>query len=489
MADILLRRDSKLAATYIPNTFIDEYMTHADGEFVKIYLYLLRCMNNPGCTFSISDIADKFDHTEKDVIRALRYWEKMHLLCLEFDSQDYRLRVFRQVCKRSLLDGLDDNEVAALAVKLSQKPLTDWMQTDFSHIEGLKAKESAQLLAHFDRCGHLLPSMKSQLDVLLALRSLDSLSKFGSIDELKVNLVQTDPNWPRLAKKMELTEEFQEHHMAGIIQFLCHDGANIAMIYMGCLDNNHKAAYMRVIKAELMGRFHELKYHKDDLKRELAIQLPEHAVESWVKNLQSTDNGLFVGEYDDFFSTMLAGVTPRRTCLSYKDGAYRDCLLAGFDSNKKLLYAEYGGKTLGRAYLRFTKARLGDNQHEDSMALTFVDIENPDDPSESASDTEQPVLFLERPYISRADPERAAAVIRAFLRIAAQKADEMGVMLVASGEYAQAATDRFVRTWLSLYISKSKAGRQYLDSLNGQATASDEGSYVSNSFLVEWEIG
>ncbi len=87
MADILLRRDSKLAATYIPNTFIDEYMTHADGEFVKIYLYLLRCMNNPGCTFSISDIADKFDHTEKDVIRALRYWEKMHLLCLEFDSQ------------------------------------------------------------------------------------------------------------------------------------------------------------------------------------------------------------------------------------------------------------------------------------------------------------------------------------------------------------------------------------------------------------------
>lgn len=87
MADILLRRDSKLAATYVPNTFIDEYMTHADGEFVKIYLYLLRCMNNPGCTFSISDIADKFDHTEKDVIRALRYWEKMQLLCLEFDKQ------------------------------------------------------------------------------------------------------------------------------------------------------------------------------------------------------------------------------------------------------------------------------------------------------------------------------------------------------------------------------------------------------------------
>lgn len=87
MADILLKRDSTLAATYVPNIFIDEYMTHADGEFVKIYLYLLRCMNNPDTMFSISDIADKFDHTEKDVTRALKYWEKMRLLRLEFNDQ------------------------------------------------------------------------------------------------------------------------------------------------------------------------------------------------------------------------------------------------------------------------------------------------------------------------------------------------------------------------------------------------------------------
>lgn len=88
MADILLKRDSNLAATYVPNTFIDEYMTHADGEFVKIYLYLLRCMDNPDTACSISDIADKFDHTEKDVKRALKYWEKMQLLRLEFNSEE-----------------------------------------------------------------------------------------------------------------------------------------------------------------------------------------------------------------------------------------------------------------------------------------------------------------------------------------------------------------------------------------------------------------
>ena len=89
MAEILLKRDSRTAATYVPNTFIDDYMTHADGEFVKIYLYLLRCMNSSlETTCSISDIADKFDHTEKDVTRALKYWEKMQLLCLKFNKEE-----------------------------------------------------------------------------------------------------------------------------------------------------------------------------------------------------------------------------------------------------------------------------------------------------------------------------------------------------------------------------------------------------------------
>ncbi len=411
------------------------------------------------------------------------YWNFYH--ALTSDSQDYRLLVFRQVCKRALLDGLDDNEVAALAVKLIQKPLADWMRAEFSHIDGIQAKEGVRLLAHWDQCRHLLPSMKTQLDVLIALRSLDSLTGFGSIEELKADLTRTDPNWGHLAEKMELSEEFQNQNKDNILLFLCRDGANIAMKYMDCLNNEHKAAYMRVIKAELMGRFRELKYHKGDLSRELAIQLPEPSIEIWKNNTQTSHANFQIEERDDFFSTMLAGVVPQRTCLSYVDGAYRDCLLAGFDSNKKLLYAGSGGNTLGRAYLRLTKAHTGGNAHGGSTALTFVDVENPSDSSLPASNPEQPVLFLERPYISHAAPRQTADIIRALLHTAEQKAEKMGVMLVASDHYAKAATDGFVRTRLSLYISKSKAGRQYLDSLNGQATASDEGSYVANSFLAK----
>jgi DnaD/phage-associated family protein len=86
MAEIALHSDKPNASTSVSNIFIDEYMSDANGEFVKIYLYLLRLMSTPGTTFSLSSIADKFEHTEKDVRRALCYWEKMHLLRLEYDS-------------------------------------------------------------------------------------------------------------------------------------------------------------------------------------------------------------------------------------------------------------------------------------------------------------------------------------------------------------------------------------------------------------------
>lgn len=87
MEEITLYKDNGYSTTAISNRFIDEYMTSANGEFVKIYLYLLRCMNSPDCSFSISKAADKFNHTEKDIQRALKYWEKMNLLQLEY-AQD-----------------------------------------------------------------------------------------------------------------------------------------------------------------------------------------------------------------------------------------------------------------------------------------------------------------------------------------------------------------------------------------------------------------
>ena len=71
--------------TPVPTEFLDTYMPHANGEFVKVYLRLLRLAAS-GQTSALSDVADTLSCTEKDVARALRYWEKAGLLKLQSDA-------------------------------------------------------------------------------------------------------------------------------------------------------------------------------------------------------------------------------------------------------------------------------------------------------------------------------------------------------------------------------------------------------------------
>lgn len=85
MARLTIYKDNYIDSTTVSNRFIDEYMKDANDAQLKVYLYLLR-MLNAGQATSVSDIADKFNHTEKDVIRALKYWEKNKLLMLEYDT-------------------------------------------------------------------------------------------------------------------------------------------------------------------------------------------------------------------------------------------------------------------------------------------------------------------------------------------------------------------------------------------------------------------
>lgn len=68
--------------TQIPNTFITTYMPMANGNYVKLYLYLqMLCQHmgkNPVIT--VDELADKMECTENDIFRALRYWKKQGLL-------------------------------------------------------------------------------------------------------------------------------------------------------------------------------------------------------------------------------------------------------------------------------------------------------------------------------------------------------------------------------------------------------------------------
>lgn len=69
--------------TGVSNLFLDHYMPKANGEYVKVYLYLLRALSTPSIALSVTTLADALDHTEGDILRALKYWEKQGILKLE----------------------------------------------------------------------------------------------------------------------------------------------------------------------------------------------------------------------------------------------------------------------------------------------------------------------------------------------------------------------------------------------------------------------
>lgn len=69
--------------TLVSNIFIDEYMPAANGSYVKVYLYLLRCITSGQASLTLPFLADKLDNTENDILRALKYWEKQSLITME----------------------------------------------------------------------------------------------------------------------------------------------------------------------------------------------------------------------------------------------------------------------------------------------------------------------------------------------------------------------------------------------------------------------
>ena len=86
MKTLTLKNKFQTNATLLPNDFIDNYMIDANGEFVKVYLFLLRHLDDPCSSLTLTTIADCLNNTEADILRAFRYWEKKGLLRTERDT-------------------------------------------------------------------------------------------------------------------------------------------------------------------------------------------------------------------------------------------------------------------------------------------------------------------------------------------------------------------------------------------------------------------
>lgn len=93
MEKIVLEKSPLADVTLISNLFLDKYMPRANGEYVKVYLYILRCSTMSDAILSVDSIASSLELTEADVTRALKYWDQTGILGIEFNNRGALSRI------------------------------------------------------------------------------------------------------------------------------------------------------------------------------------------------------------------------------------------------------------------------------------------------------------------------------------------------------------------------------------------------------------
>lgn len=123
MTAINISSDIATSFTTVSDIFIDQYMPKANGEFVKVYLYLLRATGSGAGIATISEIADHFSNTEADIIRALNYWASEGILQLQSGADGQIMGI--NLCSLSVsgMQAAQSNIQSAVAYNAAQNIL------------------------------------------------------------------------------------------------------------------------------------------------------------------------------------------------------------------------------------------------------------------------------------------------------------------------------------------------------------------------------
>ena len=412
--------------------------------------------------------------TAKEAV--IRLYEQLTCKC------DERLLVLRELIKRECVPySFWKGQIEPLAAALSQKPLSRWIREDFWNIPDLSYGTALWLLVYREQLKGMEKEITMEQQALYLLKDLALVKECDSLSELKEKLILGDVSWRLLKEKLSFSEEFVQNNAARIGNFLFVGGAEIMETFLERQPSKIEEI-RRLVTAELLGKFDELKYPSGDLMREIDFEVSEEAEKEWKKDRTFTRGNLVLKEETGLLPVMQIGEIPSYSCLSYRSGLNSDCLLSCFDSNKKFFFIRKNGQVVFRAMIRLTKGSyVGDRMRK---KIQFADLSGAGKPKEEEG--EELVLFLERYYEKNlTNEEMDQAVYLAFVA-AKEKAKKLGARLVLSCYYQDdVKTKEYIKSNYYLYISKSKNGSQYLDSLYGEASVSDSGDYSSNIFLLE----
>lgn len=144
MTAINISSDIATSFTTVSDIFIDQYMPKANGEFVKVYLYLLRATGSGAGIATISEIADHFSNTEADIIRALNYWASEGILQVQTGADGQIIGI--NLCSLSVsgMQATQSNIQSAVADNAAQNNLQNISTADIrmqdSVVEKLKSQ-------------------------------------------------------------------------------------------------------------------------------------------------------------------------------------------------------------------------------------------------------------------------------------------------------------------------------------------------------------
>ena len=209
MTKLTLRNCAQDNITVLENEFIDHYMLKANGEYVKVYLLVLRHLGEASGKLSISEMADVLEYTEKDVLRALKYWKKQGILDYseaysESSHEDSRDSIpkeapspQRETMRRPSRDDKDFKELLFVAEQYLGKTLSatdvDTITYFFDSLE-MSADLIEYLIEYCVENGH-----KSMHYIRAVALSWDS-QNIRTVEEAKANTVQYHKNYYSVLK-------------------------------------------------------------------------------------------------------------------------------------------------------------------------------------------------------------------------------------------------------------------------------------------------
>lgn len=187
MTAINISSDIATSFTTVSDIFIDQYMPKANGEFVKVYLYLLRATGSGAGIATISEIADHFSNTEADIVRALNYWASEGILQVQTGADGQINGINLCSLAVSGIQAAQSNIQSAVADNAAQNISTANIQMQDSVVEKLKSQATDKPA----------PSQKEYtLDEIKEFRKNPDISELFFIIEtyLKHTLSSTDTN-------------------------------------------------------------------------------------------------------------------------------------------------------------------------------------------------------------------------------------------------------------------------------------------------------